>query len=278
MGWGGELVTAQFLATDLLDASTLRRSANTNSTQRVGLFIDARCIQGARLMKRIMESEEITKLIWGADGDLVSLRHQWCLEMAAAPYEAIRPENVVDIQLGFSSENKRMGMASMMKEISYGHPNHTLLLQLPSKELPGDFYAPFGRNKRCFPLPLTEELAKYSVDDLHRIETILETRNPEYRDFAAAKRATERLITSLESPDHGVEWTDRERGYYRRKYGSKKQEKAVQIYRAARHLELAFGTLLSSRHTSKLQTARDLVQPELRNKGVTVPDDLSFHG
>jgi hypothetical protein len=62
MGWGGELVTAQFLLTEVLDASTLRyTSKGSNSSERLGLFIDARCKQGAMLMKRVIENDQITK-------------------------------------------------------------------------------------------------------------------------------------------------------------------------------------------------------------------------
>jgi hypothetical protein len=164
-------------------------------------------------------------------------------------------------------------MARMMERIPYSHP---LVRSLPTKELPGDFYASFGRNKRCFPVPLSNQLAKYSVDDLHRIEAILETQTPSTRDFTAAKRVTAVFITTLESPACGVGWTDRERSYFRRKYGSQRQQKAVQIYRATRHLELAFPGSLSSLQQFTLQAARSLVTPDLKKQGVDVPDDLSF--
>jgi hypothetical protein len=102
-----------------------------------------------------------------------------------AQYEAIRPKNTVDDQLGFSSDTRRLGITSMIEDIPY---DHTGSHSLPIKELPRDLFAPFGQNKRCFPFLLSNQpLTKYSVvDDLHHIDAILETQNPLYRDFTAA--------------------------------------------------------------------------------------------
>jgi hypothetical protein len=225
----------------------------------------------------IMESEHLTKLIWGADGDLVSLRHQGCLPAAAAKYESIFPTNVIDVQLGFSNETQRMGMARMLERVPSSNPTLRLL---SSKELSPTFYASFGENKRCFPIPLSDELALYSVDDLHRIEVILQTRDPDVRDYTAAKTLTVEMIGSLESPsDSVVKWVDRERQFFDRKYGSKKREKAVQLARAVRHAELAFGAgSLSDQDQRDLDRALKLVTIALDENGVEIPDDLSFHG
>jgi hypothetical protein len=276
MGWGGELLTAQFLATEALDSETLARTGHENNNERTGLFIDARFPQGAELVRMIMETDHITKLIWGADGDLVSLRHQGCLPAAAAQYESIHSKNVVDVQLGFSNETQRMGMARMIESIPRSNPT---LRRLPSKELPSTFYSSFGRNKRCFPIPLSSQLALYSVDDLHRIEIILQTKSPNMRDYASAKKLTRAIIISLESPSGSVvKWIDRERQYFGRKYGSKKQEKAVQIARAVRHAEFAFGATLNHQDKRDLDRALALVTIALDENGVDIPSDLSFHG
>ena len=277
MGWGGELITAQFLVTEALDSETLARTGHENNSERTGLFIDARCPQGAELMRMIMKSEHLTKLIWGADGDLVSLRHQGCLPAAAAKYESIFPTNVIDVQLGFSNETQRMGMARMIERVPSDNPT---LCRLPSKELSPTFYASFGENKRCFTIPLSNELALYSVDDLHRIEVILQTRDPDVRDYTAAKALTLKMIRSLESPTGSVvNWVDRERQFFDRNYGSKKQEKAVQLARAVRHAELAFGAeSLSEQDKRALDRVLTLVTIALDENGVDIPDDLSFHG
>jgi hypothetical protein len=276
MGWGGELITAQFLVTEALDSETLARTGHENNNEHTGLFIDARCPQGAEQVRMIMESDHITKLIWGADADLVSLRHQGCLPAAAAKYASIRSTNVVDVQLGFSNETQRMGMARMIESVPSNNPT---IRRLSSKQLSPTFYSSFGKNKRCFPLPLSDKLALYSVDDLHRIEVILQTQDPHMRDYTEAKEKTRKIILSLESPsDSVVKWVDRERQFFGRKYGSKKQEKAVQLARAVRHAELAFGASLSSQDKRDLDRALKLVTMALNANGVEIPDDLSFHG
>ena len=76
LGWGGELLCAQFLPTASLDASL--RPANQPAaakTPTCGLLIDARSSAAMAIVRRIMQGEQLTKLIWGADGDLASLRH-----------------------------------------------------------------------------------------------------------------------------------------------------------------------------------------------------------
>jgi hypothetical protein len=275
MGWGGELITAQFLVTEALDNETLVRTGHESSNERTGLFIDARCPQGAELVRMIMESEHLTKLIWGADGDLVSLRHQECLPVAAAMFESIRSTNVIDVQLGFSDPTNRMGMARMIARVSSSNPT---LRRLTSKELSPTFYASFGENKRCFTIPLSDQLALYSVDDLHRIEVILQTRHAHVRDFNSAKTLTLNMIVELESAtDSVVRWVDRELQYFGRKYGSKRQEKAVQLARAVRHAELAFGASLSEQDLCDLEKALTIVTIALDENGVDIPSDLSFH-
>jgi hypothetical protein len=183
----------------------------------------------------------------------------------------------VDVQLGFNNENKRMGMATMIEErVPYNNPT---LRRLPSKDLPSNFYSSFGRNKRCFPIPLSNQLALYSVDDLHRIEVILQMQSPDMRDYTSAKEMTRKIIVSLESPSESVvKWVGRERQFFGRKYGSKKQEKAVQIARAVRHAELVFGASLSSQDKRDLDKAKKLVTIALDESGVDIPSDLSFHG
>jgi hypothetical protein len=164
----------------------------------------------------------------------------------------------------------------MMERVPRNNPT---LRRLPSKELPSNFYSSFGENKRCFPIPLSNQLALYSVDDLHRIEVILQTQTPDVRDYTSAKEMTRKIILCLESPSKSVvKWIDNERQYFGRKYGSKKQEKAVQVARAVRHAELAFGASLSSQDKRDLDKAKTLVTIALDENGVYIPSDLSFHG
>lgn len=273
MGWGGELTMAQFLATTALDPATLRRSDSVSqgSDREMGLLIDARSTAGVVLIRKVMESKKITKVIWGADGDLISLRHQGCLSAALAPFPAIASVNVIDAQLGFSTVSKRLGMKRMLERVPFGK-----IRTLPSKDLEDSFYDAFGRNKRCFRLPLTKRLALYAIDDLHRIEAILETQTPPGGSYAAAKRTTDMFLATLDTPSSGVSWLQLEKGYYTRKFGSKRTQKAVQFTRAVRHLEMAFGKELTSHDRRIMESAKHAVAPELRKVGVVIPDTLAF--
>mmetsp|Transcript_9105 Transcript_9105/g.12919 ORF Transcript_9105/g.12919 Transcript_9105/m.12919 type:complete len:224 (-) Transcript_9105:712-1383(-) len=221
-------------------------------------------------MKKIMESSKIQKLIWGADGDLASLRHQCCLKAAQAKFDAIHSKNVVDVQLGFSTESRRLGMSTMLNRLPYGATS-----SLPFKVCKS-MYEPFGYNKRTLPLPMTHDLALYAVDDLHRIEIILENKCPVNGSFRSAKQSTERFITSLDTKTYPVHDIQRERGYFSRKYGSKRREKAVWIYRASRHVELAFPDTLSKEELHVLENAKESMEPELSQNSVIIPDNLAF--
>ena len=76
-------------------------------------------------------------------------------------------------QLGYSSPGKLLGMARMLQRVPYN-----AVKGLPSKELPGDFYAPQAANRRCLTLPMDHAFTAYALDDLHRIEAILLTQTP----------------------------------------------------------------------------------------------------
>lgn len=269
LGWGGELVTAQFLPTKLVDTKTLRPSSNELLSDRMGLFIDVRCREGAKLMTRIMETGKIVKLIWGADADTVCLRYQCHLKAAAGKYDKIKFQNVIDVQLGFSTIGQRLGMQKALDRFATSHE----VLKL-SKGLPRNFYDPVCYNKRVCTLPLSKELALYSVDDLHRIEAILEKAKPHSGSYHAAKVATNHVAASQLGWD--VEWFQREANYYRRAFGSKKRQKAVQLARAGKHMELAFGSPSTPSAKRTVQSVMDMVEPVLKQSGVVIPSDLSF--
>ena len=129
-----------------------------------------------------MESPRITKLIWGADGDLISLRHQ-------ASLKSIRASSVIDVQLGFSQPSRRLGMARMLESVP-----PRMMQGLPMKDHQIN-YDPRARNMRCLRLPMNDRLACYSMDDLHRIEAILRTQTPPLGlGYARAKRIHDRRV------------------------------------------------------------------------------------
>ena len=76
LGWGGELLCAQFLPTaTTVDASLRKAGQPASKPSTCGLLIDARSSAAMAVVRRIMQAEQLTKLIWGADADLASLRH-----------------------------------------------------------------------------------------------------------------------------------------------------------------------------------------------------------
>ena len=132
MGWGGDLTMAQFLETDCVDAERMEfvSAASAPNPSSVGLLVHSKCDFGKELIKRVMESESVTKLIWGADSDLASLRYQLDLP-------SIRSQSVIDVQLCFSEKKKRMGMGRMLEHVRRINP--VAVGKLPEKEH-GEFY------------------------------------------------------------------------------------------------------------------------------------------
>ena len=266
MGWGGVLETAQFLPTKCINPATLRirdesKPDATTRTNLQGLLIDARGPVGSSIVKRIMESQKLIKLIWGADGDCASLCHQSNLRTV--------PVKVIDVQLAYSSPGKRLGMARALELVPSSFKE-----RLPCKEANPDKYDPQAQNRRCNKLPcgLDEEL--YAMDDLHRIEAIIST-VPVIRSFTNAMIMTQKLIDDLQSPKSGLEWLRQEMGYYNRKFGLLKSKKAVQFARACVHIELVFGTRLSASDKTFITKIKTQIAPELSRLGLVVKD-LSF--
>ena len=130
-GWAGELTCAQFLTTQAVkgggEAGPLVRNiadakdeacatAAAAALAPAGLLIDMRSKRGFALVKEIMENEAIGKLIWGADGDLTSLRYP-VKTMGGGSAEGIEAKNVVDVQLGYCTVQRRLGMARMLTRL-----------------------------------------------------------------------------------------------------------------------------------------------------------------
>merc|ERR1719510_2208933 len=84
-----------------------------------------------------METTAITKMIWGADGDVASLRYG----PPAAPLN-ISSAQVVDVQLAFSTPSRRLAMAKTLER------------------------------------PLPTQVATYAMDDLHRLDLVLQHQRP----------------------------------------------------------------------------------------------------
>ena len=104
----------------------------------MGLLIDADREKSREIVRAVMESRQLTKIIWGADGDLATLRHQ----LYDSNLNRVVPIRSINVQLGFSTMSRRLGMKTMMERVP-----RNFTLGLSSKDLPGNFYEPSTRNQ-----------------------------------------------------------------------------------------------------------------------------------
>ena len=75
-GFGGELSVAQFLPTNIFNPDTFQVDPQAAPIRQPGILVDMRDEDGIQLVRLIMEAADITKIAWGADGDLTCLLHQ----------------------------------------------------------------------------------------------------------------------------------------------------------------------------------------------------------
>jgi len=265
-GFGGELMTAAFLPTIVLDRTSLnvRRNVSPMEQCRAGLLLDLRCESGRRLTRRIMESDSIAKIIWGADGDLTSLRHQ----VFPVPLE-VCSRAVVDAQLAFSPPHARLGMARMLERV----PQH-LRAALPDKASV-EFDRPHSFNRRALNWPLREHEAAYACDDLHRLEAIVVSQIPPNGGYATAFVLTAEIMVGIDNDHFGLAWLGNELGFFSRKPpGVPRRAKAVQI---VRHLKsLPFRMASNGFFPQWVVSLKASLEAELAMEGVFVPPDASF--
>lgn len=272
-GFGGELVTAAFMPTAALDCSTLK--ARPAAATRAGLLLDMRCPNGAALVRRLMESASITKVIWGADGDLTSLRHQVHPHPLGFACRA-----VLDAQLAFSTPQARLGMARILERVP---PD--FMAELPKKECI-DFNMPHSLNKRALSWPLREVEARYAVDDLHRLDMILRTQVPLCGGgYLAALAMSTEIMGVIDSDPDGLAWLQRELSFFERKRpGVQRRAQAVQL---ARHIKTLRAQGVLSRlfigSTPQEEAAFEFIaaiEPQLDTElladGIVIPSDVAF--
>ena len=177
MGWGGTLECAQFLPSTLVSSSLspvpsstspqlpqpprllgstiASRSALASETSRTGLIVDARTAPGASIIAAVMENPLLVKLVWGAQNDNVSLRHQLLLH----------PSCIADVQLCYSDPGRRLGMKRALEK----HPSLTELLgKLPPKDMDPGKYGAYARNERANPMPYGREMELVSASSADR--------------------------------------------------------------------------------------------------------------
>merc|ERR1719188_1020570 len=109
MGVEGELVSAAFQRTWTVERSSLTKIAGKGS-EEMGVMFDFRVLEAVAIVKRIMEAPTLCKAIWGADGDVSSLR----FTPASDPLRIVSV-NVLDVQLAYSEPGKRLAMSKMLE-------------------------------------------------------------------------------------------------------------------------------------------------------------------
>ncbi len=293
-GFGGELSVAQFLPTSAIVAASsssssssageqpnddngdagrrdnyyadLRTHPDAANTQELGLLVDMRDAAGAAVVAAVMTARHVTKLIWGADGDLTTLRHKSPGTGGIGAASA----SVVDVQLCFSSPQMRLGMARAMLSV----PQRFLAGgRLPAKDALKMDFTPRLHNRRCAAFPLSRPLAQYCTDDLHRIEAILRAKCPGTHAYAEAAAETEAVSAALESPHAPLQWLAKEMQWLGRKSGADKLIKQVEVYRGVLHIEQVFGRGLLAGDLQRLRQHKAALE---RGLPVKIPADLSF--
>jgi len=263
-GLEGELISAAFQQTWAIDPKGLRQMpCGKEFLFEMGLLIDLRFADGVKLTKRLMESETVSKIIWGADGDVTCLRHTPLLK----PLD-IHSTQVVDIQLAFSSPKQRLGMATMLDRLPpesvAGLPNKSVI----------DFDTPHARNCRALELPFGVQEATYAVDDLHRLDAILRSQKPDTGCYLAAQSQTSIMVSMVLNNVAGASMLKMQQ-YARmlaNKTGVKRQVIAVRI---RRHL-IALRRIGPDGCCEEFSTLEKEAIKTLDDAGVSIPQDLSF--
>jgi hypothetical protein len=251
-----------------------------NDTKTPGLFIDMETKLGIQLMREIMESSHLQKLIWGAESDCASLLHQ------QRPIElGIRPVNVVDVQLMYSThETKRLSMKKALTTIVETYPE--ALTKLPPKDCI-EWNEPYSRNQRVLAIPLSSQHVTYAVDDLCRLELVLQHQMDlvPIHEFQYAQQHTEQLIQVWSKDYLGTRWFWRQWRAYkhavRKKFSIVDQNRrAVVIVRhlmeVHRRCNGEWKKTMSPSDARAMLEAFQHLPTHLARFGVIVSDDLSF--
>jgi len=284
MGVEGELVSAAFQRTWAIERTGLRPMKMSGRTsEEMGLMFDFRCLEAVAIVKRIMEAPVLCKAIWGADGDISALRYTPPVKPLG-----IKSLNVLDVQLAYSEPKRRLAMSKMLPLLP-----PKVLKGLPDKSSAGgaDFSSAHSQHRRAIALPMSIAMARYSTDDLHRLEKVLLHRIPAGSNFTDASRQTGTLtLKLLASPfmygGHRLRLYSR---MLQTKTGLDRQSTAVRLER----LMIALRRLTSAEEVQEAVKAADLavkgaeaqdnckgleerVREILEEAGVSVPDDLEF--
>lgn len=265
-GHGGEISIAQLQFSEVLDPASLipRRLAPEHSFQAPGLLIDLRCPNCVDVIREVMGSPRILKVLWGANGDCQCLMYQ-----RRPVHIGVDPQMLIDAQVAFD-DRVRIGMAKMLESVPA-----EIQKGLPTKQAQIDWDAFHFENRRALELPLSPQKALYAVDDLHRIEAILGTKQPISGAYASAFQRSAQMLQDLRDDPYGLRTLQQDLVWLEKLEGRKKMVKAVIIARHCNSLTLR-GATLTDEQNSLVRRARVCANDVLKTQHLQVPTDLSF--
>lgn len=233
----------------------------------MGLLLDLRCLGCLPILRAIMEAPHILKLMWGADGDCISLLYQ----QMPIPLN-IDAQGVIDLQLAFSTDlSRRLGMGRMLDQVPA-----TLTAGLPEKEQI-DWDAAHCQNRRALRLPMSSRDVAYAVDDLHRIEVILRSRRPPSGSYAEARNASWQVLQGIRGDPMGLDVLQKDFQWFERLQGVKRMVCAVKIMRHLTSLRLR-RDIDATRLPEYVLEVEMILKAELEGAGVEVSPSLKFNG
>jgi len=225
----------------------------------MGLLVDLRHQMCANLLRQVMESAQITKIMWDAETTCQSLMYQ------QHPCSlGIQPVAVVDAKIAFNNLPLDSMLAHARKRLTRGLPRRDLV----------ETDALQASNRRVAALPLSFLGAAQRIDDVHRIEAILLSKAPPMGSYAEAREATDRMLGDLRCDPCGIRTLGVHMGMFEASGGVKRTAIAVAILRHIFSLRLR-GADLGCERNAVEEMGRE-VAAELFRAGVVVPEDLSF--
>jgi CspA family cold shock protein len=262
LGHGGELTLAALQQSYVFDRVA---TPYLEAVQPLGLLVDLRNLTCVDIIKRIMESMTITKLMWGANCDCQSLMYQ----KVPIPLD-IKPSRLVDIQLAFSPPERRLSMKNMLEQVP-----RALLANVPEKEqIDWDYF--HSGNCRALAFPLSDRNAAYAMDDVLRIEAIVQSQGAPSEFYVSACIATEDSLAEIRADPYGLNALKVRFHWFEKYDGVKRTVAAVALVRHILSLQARGADLgCEADIVSRIERAASY---ELSAAGVVVPADLSFTG
>jgi len=259
-GHGGELTLAALQQSYVFDRVAI---PYLGAVQPLGLLVDLRNVTCVDIIKSIMESMNITKLMWGANCDCQSLMYQ------KVPISLdIQPSRLVDIQLAFSPAERRLSMKNMLEQVP-----RALLANVPEKEqIDWDYF--HSGNCRALVFPLSDRNAAYAMDDVLRIEAIVQSQGAPSEFYVSACIATEDSIAEIRADPYGLNALKVRHQWFERYEGVKKTVAAVALMRHILSLRVRGAQLGCD--ANLVNRVEHAASAELSTAGVVVPADLSF--